>query len=596
MTEHLPTEERNLIWSLHLVRGLYQSGVRHFVVSSGSRCSPLVLAVAHTLGIHIWTQIDERSAAFWGLGIGKATRHPAAVIGTSGTAAANDFPAVIEARLSRTPLIILTADRPPELRRKGAPQTIDQVDLYGRYPLFFCDLPAPDDPGSSKAEWERIGTDAVRASLGPSLGPVHLNVPFREPLIPDPERTNAIISALQFEDGALSPEPVGNADPASPRQVLSGEIWDQIADRMSDARQGLIVCGPQNAGDDLGPAVAALAAASGFPALADIASQARFGVRNHSNVISHHDLCLRDPAFASGAPPDLVIRLGGLPTSKILNEWLAAQTCEQILVDDHADIADPYATGTLTIVSNLDKACASLARRLRTIRPAPNDYLSRWRTADTKTAELLHEGHTENGQPFEGDIVASVFRLAPAGTTIVLSNSLPIRLAEFYATGHDRPVRVLCNRGANGIDGVVSTAGGIAAALQHPVVLVIGDVALLHDLNGLLEVRRTDLPLKIVLLNNDGGGIFSFLPIAAHRDLFEPLVAMPQGRDFAHAAAFHGVLHRQIESLAEFNDAYAHCLASPGPELLEIRSDRSHTLAVSQTIERLVSAKIGGSA
>jgi len=595
VTDSQSTAELNVLSSLRLISALARSGVRAFVVSSGSRCAPLVLAVAHCPDVRVFAHPDERAAGFLALGIAKASHRPACLICTSGTAAANYLPSVIEARLSCTPLILLTADRPPELRGTGAPQTIDQVTLYGKYPLYFCDLTAPGVDGFDVLEWEKQALEAASAAQGQAPGPVHLNLPFREPLIPDPARFDRILAAqLETEKARKTSGPSQVKAGGSTSPALT-ETWDRLASRLMAARRGLIICGPQISHEDLGTAVSKLAAAVGYPVLADVASQVRFGLHHDQNILSHYDLSLRRDAFASAMLPDLVLRLGGLPTSKTLNEWLAAAPRhEHVIISQNSDIADPDGLGTIKLTGDLTTVCSEIRKCAGDTTDSSNAYLHQWQQAEQQASFLLHSRTEDRCEVFEGDIVRSVFRLAPDGTAVFLSNSLPIRWAEFYATGSSKTLHVFCNRGANGIDGVVSTAAGIAAVLRKPTVLVIGDIALIHDLNGLLAVRQNDLPLKIVLLNNDGGGIFSFLPIAAHQAIFEPLVAMPHGRDFSHVAAFWGIRYRRLESVAEFDGAFSNCLLETGPDILEIRFDRSRSLSASQEINRRMAAGIAG--
>lgn len=581
------TADFNLLASLKLVCALAGAGVRDFVISSGSRCAPLVLAVAQCPGLRVVTQVDERSAGFLALGIAKAGRRPVALICTSGTAAANYLPAVVESRMSHTPLIVLTADRPPELRGTGAPQTIDQLELYGRYPLQFIDLPVPCDEYTVTV-WEKEGFRAPLTAMGSTSGPVHLNVPFREPLIPDPNRLERIVAENARQ---AAPKPAG--DP--PKRVLTDQTWDDVAARLAKARRGIIICGPQNARDELGAAVSELAERLGFPVLADVASQVRFGPHHGGEIISHFDMCLRHGSFADDVFPDSVLRLGGLPTSKVLNEWLAsAPPHEHILISESDDTADPSKIGTLRISVDVVSACTEISQRALGNGDGRREYLNRWQMTEALTREIVAAKCGSRGTEFGGSVVTSVIRAAPEETPIFLSNSLPIRWAEFFAGGDALWRRILCNRGANGIDGIVSTAAGVAAALARPTILIIGDIALLHDLNGLAAVRQFDLPLKIVLLNNDGGGIFSFLPIAAHQQVSESLVAMPHGRDFGHAAALWNIPYQSFESVCEFESAFTVSLANEGPQILEYRSTRNSDLAATREIEQQVARALGG--
>lgn len=580
----LTVADANYLWSRDLLTALVNCGVGHAVISSGSRCAPLVLAAARTEGLRLWTHHDERCAAFMGLGIGKAARTPAALICTSGTAAANYLPAVIEARLSRTPLIVLSADRPPEQRNTGAPQTIDQIDLYGRYPLCFCDLPVPQGDGASRDRWTAAAQQAARVAMGYPNGPVHLNVPFREPLLPDPEQLG------RLETDSHAPRPQLDENSAQTRPAPDGDCWDRLAEKIRATPKGVIICGPQNSCDDLGAPVARLASASGYPVLADVASQVRFGEDVDANTIAHYDLFLKNARFVSDLAPEMVIRLGGLPTSKRLNLWLESLSVrDHVLIDDYDAFADPYGCATWTITSPLAIVGDEIEKRLKDRSDGESAYAAAWRKADDDAVHVLRSHRHLRTELFAGDIVTEVFAHAPVRLPIYLSNSMAIRFAESYAEASRTPLRILCNRGANGIDGVVASAVGAAAALGGRVVLVIGDVALLHDINALLAAHRYALDLKVVLLNDDGGGIFSYLPVAAHTDVFEPLVAMPHGRDFGDAARFYGIAYERFSSCDDFVRGFGACLNRRGPEILEIRYDRNHSARTSREISHYFS-------
>lgn len=545
--------------------------------------------MAHQRSAQVWTNPDERSAGFFALGAAKALRQPVAAICTSGTAAANYYPAVIEAHYSRSPLVILTADRPPRVRGRGAPQTIDQIELYSRYPVYFADLPLPDVGDPTGLPWRLPAKQACDAAIGPPAGPVHLNVPFDEPFFPDPDGVEHLLSALRDDE---LPDRV----PVARRESDADDAtWQAAAGKLAQSRRPLIVCGPQDFSDHLADGVTRLGAVLSAPILADIASQVRCNGATTENVISHYDIYLRDQSIADALCPDVVLRLGGLPTSKMLNEWLAAQIdTEQIAVSADGEITDPYGTISLRVHADPEIICRRLFEVLRQSQSRNSDYLTRWRTVDIcaeKTwSKLTEVGDTEI---FEGSIVASVFSESTDGTAIYLSNSMPIRWADGYAGARKIPMRVLCNRGANGIDGIVSSAAGAAWAFpDRPVVLVIGDIAFGHDLNGLWKVAEMNRRLKIVLLNNDGGGIFSFLPIAGHANVFERLVAMPHGQDLSLAAGLHGIRHCRVESLDDFRQTFSSCLSREGPEIIEVVTNRDRTVQLHQEIGRRIQERI----
>jgi 2-succinyl-5-enolpyruvyl-6-hydroxy-3-cyclohexene-1-carboxylate synthase len=370
-----------------------------------------------------------------------------------------------------------------------------------------------------------------------------------------------------------------------PCPAPDSQTWDRLAEVIRNARHGLIVCGPQNSTDDLGLTVARLAEESGFPVVADVASQLRFGSSLGATVCSHFDLFLRNRSLAQQLVPDLVLRIGGLPTSKTLNLWFGdIPSSDHILVDDQPEIADPYRYATQRIVSPLDLLATELVGRLEGSDEHPGEFARRWCEADERATALLDRLRETRDVCFEGDVVRAVFENAPSAITVYLSNSMPIRLADTYARASARHVRVLCNRGANGIDGIVSSAVGAAIGAEEPLVLVTGDLALLHDINGLLGARLYDANLKVVVLNNDGGGIFSFLPIAEHEGIVEPLVIMPHGRTFADAARFNDIPYSSFSDVGGFTDGYRESLGGYGPEILEIQTDRRQTLNVSNEI------------
>lgn len=584
-------ETANIRCADSLMAALVAAGVRHCVISSGARSAPLMLSASRNSALRIWAHPDERSAGFWALGIGKALRRPAALICTSGTAGANYYPAIIEAHYSRTPLIVVTADRPPRLRGRGAPQTIDQVGLYGRFPLTFRDLPVPFAADESPAAWYREAREAVRTATARPQGPVHLNAPFDEPLVPAPAELAA--SGLPSHvDNQVGQAKVAAAPPES----ATGN-WDAVLDSLTGADRVLVICGPQNDDDDLRDQVGRLVSRMGWPVLADVAAQVRGDSGPDWEACTHYDLYLRTPRLAKSLRPDVVIRVGGLPTSKILSEWLAqSPDLEYVAIETDLPVADPYGNVTISVVCEPGAACALLGERLGDPAAADTTYRRLWSEAEARTRACLAAGRREraDGPPFEGDIAAAVVQHAPADAILYLSSSLAIRMADAYGGTRSGSPRVLVNRGANGIDGVVSSAAGAAAASGRPTVLLIGDMAFHHDLNGLWGVAREALPLKIVLINNDGGGIFSFLPLAAHTEIFESLVAMPHGHDFAHAARFFGVPHTRSDTAAQFAEQYRSSLARPGPEIIEVRTERQHTYETSRRIAEQVAEAVRG--
>ncbi|HWH09809.1 MAG TPA: 2-succinyl-5-enolpyruvyl-6-hydroxy-3-cyclohexene-1-carboxylic-acid synthase [Solirubrobacteraceae bacterium] len=527
---------------------LVRCGMTDACTSPGSRCTPIVLALGREPGLRAHSHIDERCSGFFAIGLAKATGRAVAVTCTSGTAAANLAPAVIEADEARVPLIVLTADRPPELRDVGAGQTIDQVKLYGDAVRWFVEV-GNHTATAASLRWIRgLACRAFWTAHGERPGPVHLNWPLREPLVLD----------------APPPPPLLTGRPGGrpwitrrtpPRPASAGEL------ELADAARGVVVAG--GCGHGLAPEVCEFAARAGYPLLADPLSGARTGPA----AIAHYDALLRRPERFDR--PDVVIRVGDLPTSKPLRAWLARLvSTRQIAIDPHGVWQDPDGVVGESVCADARILLAAAAPA-----PAPAAWLERWRAADRLAADALRRLFTDElTEPAVAWALGD--RLGPEATVFVAA-SMPIRDVESFWPVRDAGPTVLSNRGANGIDGTVSSAFGAAAAGPGPVVLLIGDVALAHDIGGLLAVRRLGLKLTIVLLDNGGGGIFDFLPVSGERDIFEHHVATPTGLDFSRAAGLYGLGHEQPQTLAELAGAVDRALAGESSTLIEVRGDRA---------------------
>lgn len=537
---------------------LARCGVRHAVTCPGSRNAPIALTLAAEEHIRAWSVLDERSAAFFALGIAKATGLPVALTCTSGTAAANFFPAVVEAGEARVPLLVLTADRPPELREVGAGQSIDQVKLYGSAVRWFVEV-GNHDPGRETALHHRaLACRAYATALGPRPGPVHLNFGLREPLAPVAEGLEA-----ELWQGRPDGRPWVAVDRSEAR--ASAESVARAGREVGEARRGAIVCGP-GLRPEVPQAVVRLAAAAGWPVLAEPTSGLRSGGHDRSHVVAHYDVLLRHASFADAHLPDLVVRFGDTPTSKPLRAWLSRT--RQITVDAYAAWHEPTRGAERVIVADAESFALDLAQERAQVGPPPpsDGWLASWRTADAVAPGALAEA----ANPFEPKLFASLADVLPDGSTVWLSSSMPVRDVESFFPQGPRRLRFLANRGANGIDGVVSSAAGAAAAGDGRCVLLIGELALLHDLGGLIAARRHGIELTVVCANNGGGGIFDFLPVASEADpaAYEEHLATPHEVDLADVAALAG-LPRSLASTPEELRAVA-----DRPGLIELRTDR----------------------
>ncbi len=568
---------------------LVRAGVEHFVVCPGSRSTPLALTIARHPSARLWLQIDERSAGFFALGVAKVRRAPVALVCTSGTAAANFLPAVVEAFYARVPLVVLTADRPHELRGVGAPQTIDQVNLYGGHVRWFADIAEPD---MALIRYVRtVAARAVAAARGGPAGPVHVNCPYREPLLPDPGLAAAAPDARAGGEAYVAVH-------AGRRALAPGQVA-RLAGELRATRRGLIVCGDQ--GDPaLAPALAALAAALGFPILADPLSGLRAGPHDRSLVIDSYDAFLRDASFVERHAPELVLRFGAMPVAKPLLLFLQRHAASrQILVDGDGGWNEPTLLAAEVLHADARLLCESLLAELaglpqsvQSVQSVDHSWLSAWLAAHERTRAAISGHMRATGELFEGRVFAELAELLPDGALLYAGNSMPIRDLDTFFAGGERAVRLLGNRGANGIDGVVSSALGAAATGAGPTVLAIGDLSFYHDSNGLLAAKLHQLNATIVLLNNDGGGIFSFLPQAADPEHFEALFGTPTGLDFAPLAQLYGAHYTRVAGWPEFRAAVAAGLAGPGLHIVEVPTERARNVALHREFWPLVSAAL----
>jgi 2-succinyl-5-enolpyruvyl-6-hydroxy-3-cyclohexene-1-carboxylate synthase len=558
---------------------LVRCGMTDACTSPGSRCAPLVLSLAREPGLRCWSHLDERCAGFFALGLAKATGRPAAVACTSGTAAANVAPAVHEAREARVPMLVLTADRPPELREVGAGQTIDQAKLYGTAAKWFFEVGTHEATGE-RLRWMRaLACRTYWTALEGRPGVVHLNFPLREPLVPEGPLPDDDTSRPGREPMVAWTAPPGDPDE---------HALERLLEAVEKRPRGVLVCGRSERVPALGSAAEGFAEASGYPVLADPLSGARRGP-----ALSHYDTLLRDPGFADAHRPELVLRVGDLPTSKPLRAWLASsREAEQVSLDPEAAWQDPDAAVGSILAADPATVLAELTERLQ--RPPDAGWGEAWRRADRAAAAAIDGALA--GVLSEPQVAAQLGDELPANAVLIAASSMPVRDVETFWPVREDPPRVLANRGANGIDGTVSTAFGVAAAIDGPVVLLIGDVALAHDVGGLLCASRLGLRLTIVLLNNDGGGIFHFLPVAGETDAFEEHVATPHGLDFAKAAALYGCDHELVREEASFASVLDRARHADRTTILEVRTDRQANLALHRSVWDAVSEALRAAA
>jgi 2-succinyl-5-enolpyruvyl-6-hydroxy-3-cyclohexene-1-carboxylate synthase len=563
-----------------LVDELVRCGMREACTAPGSRNTPIVLALADERRLRSWSHVDERCAGFFALGAAKASGRPVAVTCTSGTAAANLLPAVIEASEARVPLIVLTADRPPELREVGAGQTIDQIKLYGDAVRWFVELGVPEATPEQLRFVRTLACRLYATSLGARgrAGPVHVNVPLREPLVP----SEPLPPPCQEPGGG------GRAD---------GRPWVRI-ERPSARASGaeshdlsdvVLVAGSLGGGLGPGRRLAALAERAHVPLLADPLSNARRG----GSAIAHYDLILRDPTTARRLAPRVIYRVGELPTSKPLRSWLAARR-DVVQLAFGAD--DAWGDPDGMLMRRCTGELGELFDRLEEGEITPGDgiALARWRAADDAVAETATARLEASGLS-EPAVARMLGAELPSHATLLIAASMPIRDAETWFPVRDDAPRVLANRGANGIDGTVSTAYGISSASAGPVVLWIGDVALAHDAGGLLAARRTGLDLTIVLVDNGGGGIFEFLAVSGRGPAYERHVATPTGLAFDRLAEAYGAGYERVRDLPGFRAALARALGAAGTSIVHLITDRVENRSLHRELEAAAMRGLHGS-
>jgi len=569
---------------------LASAGVRDVVVCPGSRSTPLALAVASCEALTTRVIIDERSAGFFALGLARASRRPVAIVVTSGTAVAELMPAVAEADLARVPLVVLTADRPAELRDRGAPQTIDQSGIFGGAAKWFSELPLFDGEPATIAHVRVVAGRAVALAADAPAGPVHLNIPFREPLLPD--------GPLATAEADIPSRPFTSV--VSGARSLDAKALDMLAGRLAPVERGLIIAGPD---DDpkLPAALAALGDATGFPILADPLSGLRAGAHDRMVVMARGDQLCRPGPWIDAHAPALVIRTGAMPTSKPILEYLTRTRPELIVIDGGSGWRES-ALLPATFV-HADPAATALALAARLGEWKDTVWSSDWRRADDAAADAMTGWLAALDEPFEGAPFPALAEALPNGAVLWSGSSMPVRDLDAWLPSTDRAITVCANRGANGIDGVISSALG-AAATGAPTALVIGDVSFLHDVTAVGMARQLGLSLTIVLVDNDGGGIFSFLPQAQPGvplagsglpEHYEQLFGTPHGTDLATVIEALGGTCRDVGADGHgLGEAIREALGQPGINVVRLRTDRARNFVrhreVAAVVQRALAA------
>jgi 2-succinyl-5-enolpyruvyl-6-hydroxy-3-cyclohexene-1-carboxylate synthase len=589
------TANRNTLWAGIFVSELEKSGLDSVCIAPGSRSTPLAVAFSETRGIRVYTHSDERSAAYFALGLARASRKPVALVCTSGTAAANYFPAIVEANYGEVPLLVLTADRPAELRESGANQTIDQLKLFGDHVRWFFDVPPPE-ANFSKHLFRYLQSLAARAfetSQSPLPGAVHLNFHFRNPLEPIDIPTDR---PSWMDDSFLSALETAPAQVTFSRPQLfpAADQTDSLAQAIFSSPRGLIVCGPRCPDGDFPAKLTQLATRIGYPILADTLSGLRFGAHVNESIIGGYDTFL--PFAGKSLRPQIILRFGDLPTSNMLSDYLDnLDDIPQIHIsetkrwrDDRFRVTHSMWVDPLLLCESLLEIAPAAVLGSGDTAKSEQGWLSTWTRLENTVWDEVSAIRAESD--FEGGILPDVFDQLPTGNGLFVANSLPVRHFDQFTRPASKPVRVFANRGASGIDGTLSSALGAAAHFPG-LVFVTGDLSFYHDMNGLLAFSRSDIRATIVVINNNGGGIFQRLPISKFEPPFNELFVAPHGLIFEHAAKLYGINYIQTERLS-LTSALNTALTSGRSTIIEIPSDAVKFEQLRKELNRRVEKKI----
>lgn len=542
-----------------IVAGLVQAGVEDIVISPGSRSTPLAYAFASTEQLNVYRQVDERSAAFFAVGLAKATTKPVVLLCTSGTAAANYYPAIIEAKYARIPLIVITADRPHELREVGAPQAINQVHLYGDHVKWSVDFPIPDAAKQTLPFIERHVARALHIANTAPFGPVHLNVPFREPLLIDFKEQLSEMSFRKSLHSELAPS------------IASIQELSAI---LKNTEQGMIIIGELPLRTNVAYLWSFIRQLK-WPVLVESLSNMRTNIPEDclEYVISTYDAILKSDIFSERVIPQTVIRFGAQPVSKFLNNFIIKSIPENYIIVDE----DPMFRDAASVSSHF--LHAAIGSWLEQLNVQNNEfdvtYLAEWQDAEDLATEYI--SHYADGAIDEGAMVSRLLEYIPDGSDLFVSSSMPIRDIDTFLLKTAKDIRIFANRGANGIDGIVSTALGFSAGSERPCYLLIGDLAFLHDISGLTATRYQDCQLTIIVMNNDGGGIFSYLPQASVEQHYEDLFGTPTALEFEQIASMYEINYAQVETLEELYEKFVY-VPNNALRLIEIFTDREENV------------------
>jgi 2-succinyl-5-enolpyruvyl-6-hydroxy-3-cyclohexene-1-carboxylate synthase len=548
---------RNTLWCDLFVQRLSQLGVKYACISPGSRSTPLTLAFAGNDQIETFPIVDERSSSFFALGLSKSSNTPVAIVTTSGTAVAELYPAIIEAFYQRIPLIICTADRPNNLRGSGANQTINQHNIYGNHIRFFADAGLPNLKNITSINL--LAERAVSISLFENKGPVHINFPFEKPFEPKSYTDKIEINKIDklFSKSSFS------IIPAKESKIN----YNQLSQKFSKKKQGLILAGYNNYSKDFAQLLVKFSNNYGYPVYADGSSSLRFGPHSKKNIVDNFTAIVRAKNFMENYDPEIIIQFGGAPTSNVLLDFFKSSKAEKYIINEYGDRNDPSLTAKNILTVSPEGFCSTMILKAQAIKVKRDRWLEDFQKMNKASAEVKKQFIANTDFPFEGRIISEIVNAIPSNSNLMISNSLPIRDTDFFTSASDKRIKIFANRGASGIDGINSTALGIAKASKNPTYLLTGDLAFFHDMNGLINSKKFKIPLIIILIDNSGGGIFESLPISAYREFMEESFLTPLNLDFGTFVAAYG---GKLKEIKNWRDFHRKLLSSTGNKTLTV--------------------------
>lgn len=566
---------RNHLWASVFINQLAEAGVKYACISPGSRSTPLTYSLATNKKIKCFVHIDERSSGFFALGLAKASGLPTIIVTTSGTATAELYPAIIEAYQQRTPLIVCTADRPPELIGTGANQTINQHNLYRNHIRWFRDIGLPSVTNYGLKHLQRIALEASELSTMLDRGPVHFNFPFRKPLEPFSYTDEVGKNIFKMKPIENKKHRKLNFD-----NLARDRRFRNLLNKCVESEKGLIIAGPMEYDSEAVKKIKQLSSVLKYPLIADGSSHLRFGIKKSgANVFSNYHSYLLSPKFCEDHKPEVVIHFGRTVTSSSLENYLNNTDAERYLVNEYGDCFDPSGKTKAIFKTTYDMFCSEILSELNGLsnsdwyeRRKKSEWLKDFLRAENISGSLKNKIITKSRFPNEPNAIIEILNSIPKNANIIVGNSLPIRDLDWFADKSDKKFVIHFNRGASGIDGIVSTALGISA-VKKTTFLIVGDLSFLHDMNSLQTAVKYSLPLKIILINNNGGGIFETLPISQREKSLREYFVTPHNLDLEKIVASFGIKYKLVNKRNLLHQIIKKEIKQRSPLILEIRTD-----------------------